>query len=131
MAPTQPQFDLKDLALPAGLAVCAIFLFIAILVLTDKAKGKKSKTVKALGKPEVDVATVFVKEGDNVVRRSTRYAKSQWRHHALSPLFNLVWKNTCLTGSGRFFSRRVRKGTTPAKEEVITSIDRFHRQHAC
>lgn len=73
MAP--PQFDLQDLALPAGLAVAAIFIFIAILVLADKFKGKKNKVVKGLGKPEVDVSTVFVKEGDNVVRRSTRCDK--------------------------------------------------------
>ena len=66
-----PQFQLDDLILPAGLAVAAIFIFIAILVLTDK-KKKESRAVKSLGVPEIDVATVFVQEGSNVVRRSTR-----------------------------------------------------------
>lgn len=68
-----PAFSIEDLALPAGLAVTAIFIFIIILVLTDK-KRKVNKTVKQLGEPEVPVgeATIYVQEGTNIVRRSTR-----------------------------------------------------------
>ena len=68
------QFNIEDLALPAGLAVAAIFIFIVILVLTDT-KKKVHRTVKSLGEPEVPVgeATVYVVEDGNVVRRSTRY----------------------------------------------------------
>ena len=64
-------FNIEELALPAGLAVAAIFIFILILALTGK-KQKVSKAVKALGTPEVTEATVFVQEGNNIVRRSTR-----------------------------------------------------------
>ncbi len=83
-------FSVGDLAQPALLAISAILIFILILALTSGKKKGPSRAVIALGEPEITDSTVFIQEGDHIVRRSTR--RVEWH------ICRCCWRwSPCLT----------------------------------
>ncbi|GAX78367.1 hypothetical protein CEUSTIGMA_g5809.t1 [Chlamydomonas eustigma] len=73
--PATSSIAVGDLATPALLVAAALFIFIAILAFTSKPHEPPNRSVKKLEEPEIVDSTVYVQEGDHVVRRSTRARK--------------------------------------------------------